>query len=192
MTFKKLIAAFVAASAIAFAGGDIEPVESTEPEVVVEPGLTGLYVGAGYSYIAGNLDIIGLSLSEGANAGVVLAGYNINDYLAVEGRYTFSADIDYDTLGASVEGDTWGIYVKPQYNLSTDFKVYGLLGYGEVRDLDDGAGFQYGFGGAYSVTKNIEVFGDWVRAYDADVSVINPNDGKFTVDLFAVGVNYKF
>jgi len=185
---KKILMAAVAAMTMTFAGGNIV----TEQEVQVEPALTGLYVGGGYTYIDAELASGGTTVKESENAGTVLAGYNFNEYVALEGRYTFSTDINYAGLNTQVDGDVWGIYVKPQYPVSNDFKVYALLGYGDVIDLDDGDGFQYGVGAAYSATKNVEVFVDWVRAYDDKIELTSTQNADFTVDLFTFGVNYKF
>jgi hypothetical protein len=183
---KTILVALMATMTMAMAGGNLTPVEEVTT-VEVQPALSGFYVGAGYSYLANDLDLYGVNLSEGQNAGTILAGYNINEYVAVEGRYTFTASTDFaDTV--MVDGDTWGLFVKPQYNVSNDVKVYALLGYGDVKTVDDGEGFQYGLGGAFSVTRNVEVFGDWVRAYDDDIT----DFADATVDQFTVGVNYKF
>ena len=180
--------ALAAMSTMAIAGGDIAPViEVTEPVA----GLTGFYVGGGYSYIDTSLTIQDTIVDDGINAGTILAGYNLNEYLAFEGRYTFSADVDFDTNHAEIDGDIWSVFVKPQYPVSEDFKVYALLGYGETQLTDDGT-FQYGLGGAYSATTNVEVFADWVRAYDDDE--VNTVIGEYDLsqDVFTIGVNYKF
>jgi len=187
---KKILMAAVAAMTMTFAGGNI--VTASEPEVVVEPTLTGFYVGGGYTYIDAELASRGVTVKESEDAGTILAGYNYNDYVAFEGRYVFSTDIDYAGLNTQVDGDVWGIYVKPQYPVSGDFKVYALLGYGDVVDLDDGDGFQYGVGAAFSANKNVEVFVDWVRAYDDEVALTSTQNADFTIDLVTIGVNYKF
>jgi len=190
-TFKKILVALMATMTMAFAGGDIAPTQ-TQAIVVeeVQPELNGFYLGAGYTYIANDLDVYGLTFTEGQNAGTILAGYNFNEYVAVEGRYIFTASTDFANE-IQVDGDIWGVYVKPQYNVSDDVKVYGLLGYGDVKSINDADGFQYGLGAAFAVTQNVEVFGDWIRAFDDGVeSELASADA--TVDAFTVGVNYKF
>ncbi len=188
---KKIIAA-IAAFAFgisAFAGGDIAPIE--EQTVVTESELSGFYAGAGYSYVDNDLGIAGVNLTEHQNGLTILGGYNINEYVAVEGRYTFADSTDFANI-IDVDGDLWGIYVKPQYNISNDIKVYALLGYGDVKSIDNGDGFQYGLGLAYGITKNVEIFGDWIRAYDDDLFSNDDAVANGTIDVFTIGANYKF
>jgi predicted porin len=181
---KKILTSALVASTMAMAGGNIAEVEVAQ----VTPELTGIYVGAGYTYLNNTESILGVDISDSANAGTILAGYNFNDYVALEGRYTFTADIDFSGR-TEIDGDVWGIYVKPQYPVSADCKVYALLGYGETFDSD--GGFQYGLGGAYSVNKNVEVFADYIRTHD-DTEYTVLGDVDYKQDVFTVGLNYKF
>ena len=185
-----MIIAAAAASTMVMAGGAIAPVEVVAP--VIDD--SGFYVGAGYSYIDTDLVFGDFIADDGFNAGTILAGYNFNKYVALEGRYTFSADVDFDGAEtyADISSDVWGIYVKPQYPVTENFKVYGLLGYGETEVLDDTGSFQYGLGGSYAATASVEVFGDWVRAYDEDDNDVAFGDYELSQDVFTLGVNYKF
>ena len=197
---KKLLlslATVAALTASAVAGGSI-----AEVEVVPEPAeLTGFYLGAGYTYFDTSFTEAGNDFKADMNndAGMVLAGYNFNEYVALEGRYTFIAAGDVTFAGYDIDeldGSAWGVYVKPQYPVSDDVKVYALLGYAsatvestiynESADVD---GFSYGLGVAYNVTKNVEVFADWTKIADdeMDDSLLNAN-----TDAYTVGVNYKF
>ncbi len=216
------ITAAAVATTMAFAGGDIVPVEVMEVEVVndkigvyVGGGLTGLtaettetYNEYGYGYEQTLLDEDFTQIFLGA-------GYNINEFVAVEGRYWFgvSKTVGYGDLEgylASVDAsvDSWGIYVKPQYPVNEAFKIYGLLGYAsneydidlKVADLTVSAGetldgFSWGLGAAYAVTDSIDVFADYVNLYD-DVNDYSDGYGIASVedriDTFNVGVNYKF
>ncbi len=83
--------AMLLTSTIAMAGGDIAPVEPIiETPVVVEaPVLTGFYAGLGYSCMKMSLDTPDIDITSMASISVT-AGYNINQYLAIEGRYTAS------------------------------------------------------------------------------------------------------
>ncbi len=196
---NKLIASVAVAALIgtsAIAGGSVVETE------VVEPALTGFYLGAGYAYtdtIVDDLFYRGDQV-DGTNNGLALiAGYNINDFVAVEGRYTFISEDNFaDNYGYTekVDGEAWSIFVKPQYSVTPEFKVYGLLGYGGVELSDswdatiDTDGFQYGLGGAYAVTRNVELFADWTKAADYednDFMLLNIN-----TDLYTFGANYKF
>ncbi len=181
---KKFLSTALVASTIAMAGGDAAPVTPIETPNT----LNGFYIGAGYTYLDDTLGFYGVDLTDSQNAGTILGGYNYNDYIAFEGRYTFTSDFDIDRGYVNASGDTWGIYVKPQYPVSDDFKVYALLGYGDVKYIDNGDGFQYGLGAAYSATKNVELFADWTRLYDDDLA----QNVDYTVDAFTVGINYAF
>ena len=209
---KKTILSVVAAVAIGttglMAGGAVAP--AVEVELV--PVLTGFYVGAGYTS-ADNEVIAQYELDgvEGTNNSLALiAGYNINEYLAVEGRYSFLSEDSYDykianvTVGdvGDVDGSVWSIFIKPQYSVTPEFKVYGLLGYGsttltettdgDVDIISEETAFQYGLGGAYEVTTNVEVFADWTRALDDDFTTAGFGALTGTTDLYTFGVNYKF
>ncbi len=99
-----------------------------------------------------------------------LAGYKINDYFAIEGRYT-------GTLSdLTIENGTWKIdrdktitnaalYVKAMYPLD-NFAVYGLLGFGQTRaNGNSDEAFQYGAGLSYNINDNFGVFADWTNLF---------------------------
>jgi opacity protein-like surface antigen len=124
-----------------------------------------------------------------------LAGYNINNYIAVEGRYTTTfAHKD------KVSMDGWSLFAKPQYPVNEDFSVYALLGFGGVNldpesienvDVDD-TSFQWGLGMSYVMTENFDVFIDYTSlANDMDGIYYN---GALQVDVDAItlGVIYNF
>ncbi|HSR73665.1 MAG TPA: porin family protein [Sulfurovum sp.] len=174
------IIAAVAMNTFAFAGGDISPVEPqvTVPEVSEES--TGsFYVGAGYSYMNLDADVV----EHNGDEALLLAGYNFNQYVAVEARYAGFTDCL----------ENYGIYVKPQYPFGAA-SVYALLGYGETT-YDNGVvdhsedGFQWGLGANYAVTENIGVFADYTSLYD-DTFAGSTED--VTVDAINVGVTYTF
>ncbi len=124
-----------------------------------------------------------------------LAGYDFNEYIALEGRYTTTI-VDED----SVEMDGWSIFVKPQYPVTEAFSIYALLGFGGISmdpttakyvDVDD-SGFQWGLGTSYDFTENISLLADYTSlASDMDGIYWN---GAFEVDAdtFNVGVIYTF
>lgn len=174
------IVAFLAMNTMAFAGGDIAPVEPeiNVPEIVESTG--SFYVGAGYSYM--NMDA--LTEHDGDEV-LLLAGYNFNQYFGVEARYAGLTDCL----------ENYGIYAKPMYPFGP-LTVYGLVGYGEatydngVRD-NSGDGFQWGLGANYAVTENIGVFVDYTNLYDDDEFDGNVAS-DVTVDSINVGMTYKF
>jgi len=183
---KKVTLSIIAALAMntwAIAGGDISPVEPevTVPEVAESTG--SFYVGLGYSYM--NLDPDNSSEADG-DATLLLAGYNFNQYIALEARYAGLTDCLENTA----------IYVKPMYPIG-DAKVYALLGYGDT-NYDNGVasnsedGFQWGLGANYAVTENIGVFADYTSLYDDtgfENAFVNQDVQAYSVN---VGVTYTF
>ena len=168
------IVALLAMNTMAFAGGDIAPVEPeiTVPEVAESTG--SFYVGAGYSYM--NADVDGFADND-SDAVLLLAGYNFNQYFALEARYA----------GITDNLENYGIYAKPMYPFGP-MSVYGLLGYGETSDdFDSESGFQWGLGANYAVTEQIGVFADYTNLYDDDFAGVDA-----TVDSINVGMTYKF
>jgi len=194
---KKILIAAVAAMSMVFAGGDI--VE----QQVVQPELTGFYGSVGYAYIDGEATSLeyGDTAKVSNNAIDLRAGYNINEYIAVEARYAIGAEdtvsINGNDEDVQADYDTWGIFIKPQYPVTTDISVYALLGYGNVTgDLEgyeelDENGFQWGLGAKYGVTQNVELFVDYINVYNDDIII---EDESIDLDVYtvSVGVTYKF
>ena len=215
---KKLtlsIAAIAAMGTFAVAGGDIAPVEPVvETPAVVETSDAGFYLGGAYGYLDADVKISlagvdSISASESFNEFMLLAGYKVNKYIAVEGRYWFGSADDIDWFGTgnpyNSSIDAWGIYVKPMYPVTDQFDVYALLGYGSasmtVKDPnadyldDDNSGLSWGLGASYDVNENIGVFVDFVRNFDDTITynVLNNNiDVDRTFDTWNFGVTYKF
>ncbi len=198
------VSAVVAMSSFVFAGGGMKDVEPAAEPVVVIPmaeELSGFYAGLGLSAVSSRDAAVSMDFFDGKagqdRLGNVsfLAGYNYNEYIAVEGRYTTTFS-DEDL----VEMDGWSLFAKPQYPVSEDFSVYALLGFGGVTmdgvngsgvDVDE-TGFQWGVGLNYLATENISVFVDYTSlANDMDGIYWN---GALEVDADAItlGVNYLF
>jgi len=193
---------------LALAGGgfkDVEPaVEPVVPVVVEE--VSPLYVGLGLSVVStrdGSLDIFSVKDEQDRTGDIlVMAGYEFNQYVAVEGRYMTSI-FDEDVFTR----DSWGIYVKPQYPVNKEFSVYALLGYGGLTvdgkgsalipvnrsDVDD-SGFQWGLGGSYAVTENVSIFADYISiAKDMDADIFLGSLLKdVSSDAFTLGATYNF
>ena len=184
------IGAVVALSSIVVAEGTT---------MYASPEESGFYLGVGIaatSASTGGSDISNVKNDQDRVGSVILqAGYELNKYFAVEGRYTTSiADED------KVEVSSVSIFAKPQFPVSESLSVYGLLGYGNVTmdgvngayaDIDD-SGFQWGLGLDYEIANNTSIFFDYVSlASDFEGTFYN---GKADVDTeqFTVGVSYKF
>ncbi|WP_415407174.1 outer membrane protein [Sulfurovum sp. CS9] len=193
-----------AMSSLVFAGGGMKEVAPVEEPVVAIPvveELSGFYAGLGLTAVSVrdadfSVDWGGDSRFQDRLGNVSLvAGYNFNEYIAAEGRYTTSFTHEH-----SVEMSGWSIFVKPQYPVTEDFSVYALLGYGgvtvdgidgRIADVDD-TGFQWGLGASYMVTENVSLFADYAwLANDMDGILFN-GALQTDVDAFTIGVNYHF
>ena len=191
-------------SGIAYAGGDmakaVEPVIEI-PEVTAD--ISGFYVGLGMGETSVNDDQTDEEITS--TTLTLHAGYQYNEYIAIEGRFGMSlGGADYAAgifsgLGVDYDGDVynWGLYVKPMYSFNS-FTLYGLLGYGEVilEDLDGGDstedGFQWGLGASYTFTEEVSFFADYVSLYDDKGFDNRAVNDDIDADVWTVGVSYKF
>jgi len=221
---KKLalsVATLVAMSNLVFAGGDVEPVVEPkmtipEPNRVVETPMEvesegGFYVGIAYAYamekeragFAPN-NIIPLDDATWEISGMALAGYQINDNFAIEGRVSGNLDdvkysdndvADYDLTNAA-------LYAKVMYPVADVANVYALLGYGETTIEDKNLnvesksdGFQWGVGAAYKVNDKVSVFADYTQLAQEEEYERNSVDAtrpELDVGSVNLGVAYKF
>ena len=197
----------MALSSFSFAGGDIAPM--VEEPIIVEDN-SAFYVGVGYGYFNQNVDNFQANDFElDADSIMLQAGYQYNEYLAVEGRYWIGVgDItqtgDLSVFDQSGDYDSWGLYVKPMYPVTEDLDVYALLGYASNSvSFDNGAywdtdGFSWGLGAQYEVMDNVLLFVDYVNmgmqdsvdlSYNNTVSNIDSDIDLYTINF---GVSYKF
>jgi opacity protein-like surface antigen len=210
--FNLSLVAVLAMSTFAMAGGDIAPVEEpvvVVPEVVESTGNFYLGLAYGWQNITVEDSLTGDKFVDDNFGSIMIdAGYNFNQYVAVEGRYWFglssSNDIGWTSnLPSDVTIDAWGIYVKPQYPVTESFDVYALLGYGSADatyDLASGGsitsdsvdGFSWGVGAAYSFTENVAVFVDYTSIVDGEDGVVDAHNSDVSVDTVNFGVTYNF
>ncbi len=96
-----------------------------------------------------------------------LAGVEVNDYLAIEGRVTKTVS-DYEIKDHKpISMLNAALYLKPQYKFE-DFSVYALLGYGisSIDFMDNNTkvnGLQYGAGASYDINDQISLFADYTK-----------------------------
>lgn len=200
-------------SNLALAGGDFETVEPIVAIPPVEQDNSSFYLGLAMASVSArdagiSMDIFNVTAGQDRLGNVsLLAGYNYNQYIGVEGRYTTSL-----TNEDMVVMDGWSLFVKPQYPVSEKFSVYGLLGFGgitldnehtpgvvvhngvpvlENTDVDDN-GFQWGLGLSYVVTENIDVFFDYTSLANDMDGVFYTGASQADVDAFTLGLTYKF
>ncbi len=203
------IVSMIALSSLSFAGGKIVDPAPTEVLPIFADD-SAFYIGLGLSGLSLRNDFTD---EEFSSLGVMLqAGYQFNQYIAIEGRYTLSVgDVEYDhgtTLNSNYDDyptdfTNIGIYAKGMYPIG-DFVPYVLLGYGEVTltDLPLGgagisadrseSGFQWGLGAGYNFTENISGFVDYVRLYDDTGFDYRATTVDVASDVWTLGVSYKF
>ena len=184
-------------SSFGFAGGDVVPVVVPVDEVDESSFYLGLAVTA-VSTRDSDMDMEFFDTEYGQDRlgnFSLLAGYNFNEYIAVEGRYTTS--FTHEDL---VEMDGWSIFAKPQYPINEAFSIYALLGFGGVIldgadgaavDVDD-SDFQWGIGMSYLFVEEASIFIDYT-------SLANEMDGSYyngalqvDADAITIGINYQF
>ena len=209
---RKIAVSVAMMSSLVFAGGGTkEAAPVVEPVVVIPMAeeLSGFYVGGGVAAVVARDSAVDMELFDGTTTVdndrlgniTLLAGYDFNQYVAVEGRYTTSV-FDEDVT----EMSGWSLFVKPQYNFDeSNFTLYGLLGYGGVTidgtsgyfaDVDD-SGFQWGIGAAYSFgsymeDNNLAVFFDYTSLATEMEGVFANGALETDVDAFTLGMTYKF
>jgi hypothetical protein len=184
-----------------FAGGNIT--KEVEPVAVIPETVAtnNFYVGIGLSVVStreASQDFFSVTDGQDRTGDISLvAGYDFNEYLAVEGRYMVSI-AEEDILDRT----SWGIYLKPQYPVTEDIKVYGLLGFGGFDisgthagnniDADD-TDFQWGLGGSYKILDNLSIFIDYINiANDVDAAHFVNDNQDIDSDAVTIGVLYHF
>jgi len=191
---KKIVSSLVLTSTIAMSGGTVIPVEPTatvsnqEDVLIVDDSVqyNGFYLGGGFSYARMNSDteLRGYALT-------LLGGYYFNQYVGVEARYMSTISNISEDTGAVVyvsedRLSNLGIYIKPMYNFTTGFSIYGLAGYGqsEAGDLSERGG-QWGLGAKYELANGVGLFFDYMRLFDGD-----DYDGKRIDNTFYSTTNF--
>ena len=157
------------------AGG--KAVAPVDAEVIsIEQDYFSVYLGLGL--VAAKFHSCGNDCSyEDETYGTMLrVGYDFNQYIGVEvrGMRTFLDDGPFG--GAPLQHV--GVYAKPQYPVSEDFNLYGLLGYGHTKNLGNGQrlsyfdsdhGFSAGLGLEYDLSDKKEDFiknANYDRSFD--------------------------
>jgi opacity protein-like surface antigen len=197
------LAAVIALGSASWAGGVIPPV--VEPEPMVEEAVSPFYVGIALADLStrgssADLNFFGDELGQGRALGLtLLAGYEFNPYIAVEGRYTTAFGRE-----DVAEMSAWSIFAKPQYPVSEDFSIYALLGFGGVTidgitladniSVDD-TGFQWGLGMSYSLKGatgyDVALFLDYT-SLASDMDGFFLNDLEANADALSLGATFRF
>ena len=177
-----------------------EPIPVPVPMPVAEIPL-GLYLGGGFTYAHSKCqcdnsikftDNTTSRVHKGNTYGYNLkAGYTINQYFAVEAKYINTPWGDKDK---SLKH--YGIYLKPSYEISENFDIYALLGYGKTEcETTKGSysGFAWGAGAEYTFNKKVEGFKDGLGVYVEYLRPLKKTGNKnITIDMINTGVTYHF
>ena len=138
--------------------------------------------------------IISWGGSDSAANGMILAGVEVNDYLAVEARITKGIS-DYEIEDHQpISYSNAAVYLKPQAKFE-NFTVYGLLGYG-VSSIDfmgnntTANGFQYGAGGSYDITDQLAAFADYTQLMGSGEKISDATTLD-TISSINLGIIYK-
>ena len=191
---KRSLLLFTLLSGLAIAGGKGVPipVEPVVPMPIEESG--AFYVGLGL--IATDFDYCSaLECNyQDSTYGIMLrAGYEFNEYIAVEARgfNTFMDEGPYG--GVPLQGI--GAYIVPQYTFADNFKVYGLIGYAYTESLaegnrlqyfEDDSGFSAGGGLEYMITDTYSVFVDYNNL------LISSDNDVPSMEAYSLGIKYTF
>jgi opacity protein-like surface antigen len=132
--------------------------------------------------------------SDSTTTGTVLAGAEITDNIAIEGRLT-KAISDYEIKDHKpISYSNAAIYLKPQYKFD-DFTLYALLGYG-ISSIDfmgentKSNGFQYGAGGSYDVNDQLSVFADYTKLMGSSKKISEAST-LGSIDSVNAGIIFK-
>ncbi len=133
--------------------------------------------------------------SARSTTAMLLAGYEINDFLAIEGRLT-KALSDFEIGDREpISFTNVALYLKPQYKFE-DFTIYALIGAGlstfDYRGVSTKSfGLQYGAGASYAITDQLSVFADYTMLNDKDKKISSMTTNK-SIDSINAGVIYTY
>lgn len=161
------------------------------------------YLGGGVG--AFNLDA-GLG-SDTAFGGFGTVGANLNEYFALEVRIGASSDatvtvpVGFGLLTTTSSIDWFVSYfAKPQFLLTGDLNIYGLVGATTLKTsfttlavqlTNTSTGFSFGGGLEYQLTDQLYIGGEWVR-YATDADLLSPTFPGLDVWGASATIRYQF
>lgn len=197
---KKMIKIFtiISVSAISLhAGGAVKtipPVKEIAPIQDATPYYVGVGVGAAgvTSFIYDTDTVMNVTLK---------AGYDFLEYVGLELRASAGVT-DGDNLGYDY---SYGLYIKPQYSINEESRIYALLGYAKTKiTLDETvaaatgvlgetvqSGFSFGLGYDYTINNSWSAYVDAIRLID-ESTVIRGRTYDTKVDTVTFGAAYHF
>jgi hypothetical protein len=167
----------------------------------LQAGDAGVYIGAGYASttveFSDTSEWFDLpSVDFDTDSIVLLAGYDFNAYIGVEGRYYWNLSSGltyaYNPLGLfdDYEAQSLALYAKPQYDLDM-VAFYALLGftmnsYTALAQSGDETLFSWGGGAKLFLTESFAVFADYTYLGESDLII------STELSSWNFGLIYKF
>jgi len=174
-------------------------VPKSPPSDVTPVSSSGWYIGASFS----RAQMTNADFAERLQAmgGSVILGYRLNDYVALEGRYTRSTHLRYTHQGKSkslsASYTNLALYARLSYPIQ-HLSPYLLIGYGQntLSSLSQSPrherSFQYGAGLTYHLDDHWQLFGDYLRTYQGTGFDGRARQSTITSGLLSAGVIYQF
>ena len=134
------------------------------PEPISSSNAMGYYIAGGLTDIAvrqqGTVNLFSSELTQDRQIGLTgRLGYDFMDYLGAELRGTYGISKD-----SSDKFSQFGAYLKPNYNVTDEINLYGLLGASKTdTGIASDTGFSYGAGLDYGISDKVSVFTDVVN-----------------------------
>ena len=190
------------ASSHAMAGKNYEPVESdVVPVDVSSPFYVG--IGGNWTGVSRKCDCDGTRIKDSTYGEIVRAGYDFNPFFGIEARALQA------NMGITFAETThYGIYLKPQYHVSSLMNVYGLAGYGhtEVKCVASQTakgsqnftknGFSFGAGIEYDLSGDQGLQGGeeegWGLFVDWQNLAYKETPQETSVNVISAGITYDF
>ena len=158
-----------------------------------------IYLGAGGTLVStGATDSVNLFKQQNgqdrALGATILVGYSIRDFLDLEARFMRSVTKD-DAFSQT----TWGIFLKPKYELFNNMSIYALYGVGGVKLSPKASSedfsvtdISFGAGASYKVTSNLSIFADYVDSARHNVKEFQGKEQKVDTRSITTGLIYNF
>jgi OOP family OmpA-OmpF porin len=164
---------------------------------------SGFYLGGsvGQSMLRQWCDPPTLACEDKDTAWKLLAGYQFNRYLGVEGSYIDWGEVTGTTLGSvdvAAEQQGYGIAATGSLPLGPQFSVFAKLGVifvqQETKRLRpnpstverDETEMQYGFGAKYRLARNWAIRGEW------EFTDKRQDETTIRAQLISIGAEYRF
>ncbi len=172
------------------------PREGYMPELITPDNLkSGIYGGLALSGGIVNFSGVGFSTDTTSLDLSLITGYNINSYLATEGRATISIAND-----NSIDYKKFSLFLKPKYEVTNGLNLYSLVGLGKVsaksinsnKTDSSKTSLQLGVGADYKLDNNFKIFADYVYLGKDKSAKYNDKPASLKSASITTGISYDF